>query len=102
MAGAFPAAHARVDQQLLDRYLRVRPKHPHAHSEWLWLGKKGRLTDTGVLQMLRRRGADAGLEHVYVHLLRHSFAHSWLASGGSEGDLMRPGGLAVARHARSL
>jgi integrase len=42
--------------------------------------------------MLRRRGAQAGLEHVYVHLLRHSFAHSWLASGGSEGDLMRLAG----------
>jgi hypothetical protein len=41
-------------------------KHHHAHAAWLWLGQKGRLTDTGILQMLRRRAAQAGLEHVYV------------------------------------
>jgi site-specific recombinase XerD len=76
----------------LRRYLKVRAQHPHAALEWLWLGKKGRLTDNGVLQMVRRRGRQAGLEHVYVHLFRHSFAHEMLVSGMQEGDLMRLAG----------
>jgi integrase len=42
--------------------------------------------------MLARRGADAGLGHIHPHQLRHTFAHSWLANGGAEGDLMRLAG----------
>jgi len=78
--------------QALDRYLRARAKHPAASTPWLWLGKKGRLTDTGILQMIRRRGRTAGIEHIYVHLFRHTYAHQWLAAGGTEGDLMRLAG----------
>jgi integrase len=44
------------------------------------------------LQMLRRRGQDAGLPGLYPHQLRHTFAHEWLAQGGSETDLMRLAG----------
>jgi hypothetical protein len=36
----------------LDRYLRARVRHPQAHLEWLWLGKKGSLTASGLAQML--------------------------------------------------
>ncbi len=35
--------------------------HPHGSDEWLWLGKQGRLTSTGIAQLVRRRGAEAGL-----------------------------------------
>lgn len=75
----------------LDRYIRDRAKHPDAKSEWLWLGRKGRLTETGVEQMVKRRGAEAGLE-IHPHLFRHRFAHSMLAEGMQEGDLMRLAG----------
>jgi site-specific recombinase XerD len=78
--------------QALDRYLRARAKHPAADLGWLWLGKKGRLTDTGILQAIRRRGRAAGVEHIYVHLFRHTYAHQGLAAGGTEGDLMRLAG----------
>ena len=30
--------------------------------------------------------------HVKIHLFRHSLAHTWLANGGQEGDLMRLAG----------
>src|SRR5512132_4194447 len=43
----------------LDRYLRVRARHLHAASEWLWLGLKGRLTASGVSQVVLRRGREA-------------------------------------------
>ena len=74
--------------QALDRYLRVRKVHPHADSDWLWLGKKGRVTDSGLRQMVQRRAAEAGIGHIHPHQLRHTYAHSFLAEGGNEGDLM--------------
>jgi site-specific recombinase XerD len=76
----------------LDRYLRVRAKHPHAASERLWLGKKGPLTEFGLNQLIRRRGQQAGIDGLRPHQLRHTFAHSWLAQGGGEVDLMRIAG----------
>ena len=47
--------------QALDRYLRARAKHREAHTPWLWLGRRGRLTDSGVLQVVQSRGMQAGL-----------------------------------------
>ncbi len=73
----------------LDRYLRLRARHPAAAQPWLWLGRKGRMTETGIFQVIRRRGHQAGLGDIHPHQLRHSFAHAWLAEGGAESDLMR-------------
>jgi len=76
----------------IDRYLRQRRRHPQADEPWLWLGRKGRLRESGIAQMLDRRATAAGLPHVHPHQFRHSFAHAFLANGGSEGDLMRLAG----------
>jgi site-specific recombinase XerC len=76
----------------IDRYIRVRAAHPHAADRWLWLGKKGRLTASGVYQMIKDRGSAVGLPDLHPHQLRHTFSHDWLANGGSEGDLMRLAG----------
>jgi site-specific recombinase XerC len=73
----------------IDRYLRLRASHPDASEPWLWLGRRGHMTQSGVQQMLRRRAADAGLDHLNPHQFRHTFSHMWLAEGGNEGDLMR-------------
>jgi site-specific recombinase XerD len=75
----------------LDRYLRVRVRHKLAAEPALWLGPNNRqpMTVNGVGQMVRRRGAEAGIPELHPHMLRHTFAHSWLAEGGNEGDLMR-------------
>jgi hypothetical protein len=32
----------------IDRYLRVRTRHPHAGLDWLWLGERGRLDSSGI------------------------------------------------------
>jgi len=76
----------------IDRYLRIRARHPHAESEWLWLGKRGRLQVSGVQQMLQRRGERAGVTDVHPHRFRHTFADDWLEAGGDAGDLMRIAG----------
>jgi site-specific recombinase XerD len=76
----------------LDRYVRIRGRHRLAGSDWLWLGPKGRLTDSGIRQMVERHAETAGIGHVHPHRLRHTFAHSYLSAGGAEGDLMQLAG----------
>lgn len=76
----------------IDRYLRVRAAHTRAEDRWLWLGTKGRLTGSGIYQMIKDRGKAVSLPDLHPHQLRHTFSHGWLANGGSEGDLMRLAG----------
>lgn len=79
--------------QAIDRYLRLRRAHRRAATTpALWLGPKGRITDSGIRQMLERRAIAAGIAHIHPHQLRHTFAHQWLADGNNEGDLMRLAG----------
>lgn len=76
----------------LDRYIRVRSKHSQSSSPWLWLGVQGhntaRMTDSGIRDMVGRRGEQAGIQNVHPHRFRRSFADKWLAAGGSTDDLM--------------
>jgi site-specific recombinase XerD len=77
--------------QALGRYLRARALDPWAHrTDRLWLSEKGRgpLTADGIRQMLTRRGEAVGIDHLYAHRFRHTFAHAHLAGGGTETALM--------------
>jgi site-specific recombinase XerD len=76
----------------LRRYIRSRARHPHAELPQVWLGVRGPMTASGIAQMLKRRGADAGVPGLHPHRFRHSFAHRWLADGNQEQDLMRLAG----------
>ncbi|MCC7364833.1 MAG: tyrosine-type recombinase/integrase [Dehalococcoidia bacterium] len=73
----------------LERYRLSRIRHPHADEEAFWLGRKGRLNDSGIYQMIERRCEQAGIPRIHPHQLRHTFAHNYLLNGGNEGDLMR-------------
>ena len=77
--------------QALDRYLKLRARRPDAHRPDLWLGLRGPMTFSGIRQMVKRRSTAAG-QQIHPHQLRHTFAHTWLAAGESEGDLMRLAG----------
>ena len=72
----------------LSRYLRVRPTHRLAQADALWLGHMGPMRPDGVADAIKRRAKRAGIVGLHPHSLRHAFAHSWLAAGGAEGDLM--------------
>jgi site-specific recombinase XerD len=74
------------------RYLEARSHHPHAEDPALWLGKRGRVTDNGIRQMVHRRQEQAGVAEIHPHLFRHTFMHSYLLNGGAEGDLVRIAG----------
>lgn len=73
----------------LDRYLRTRSSHPYAAADALWLGTKGPLQANSILQLVRRRGRQAGIPDLFVHQLRHTAIHDQLAGGSSESNVMR-------------
>jgi site-specific recombinase XerD len=90
----------------LDRYLRARARRPDAaESSALWLGRKGRLQETGLAKIVKARAEAAGLGAVHPHLFRHAYAHSMLSAGMQETDLMEVAGWKsrsmVARYAAS-
>ena len=84
----------------LDRYLRVRARHEHADSDWLWLGLQGKnprhFASGGIQDMIEQRAKAAGLGKVSPHWFRRGFAHDWLSAGGSIEDGMRVAGWKTA------
>ena len=77
----------------VDRYLRVRARHPLAARPELWLRISGRgpVTPDGIYQIVAKAGKKARVA-VYPHRFRHHFSHTWLDRGGPEGDLMELNG----------
>jgi len=74
----------------LDRYLRARAKHTDAgRFAALWLGRQGPLHESGLAELVRSRGREAGVAgQLHPHMFRHAYAHSMLAAGMQETDLM--------------
>jgi site-specific recombinase XerD len=76
----------------LERYLRERKRHAHAAEPWLWLGTRGRLTESGIAQAMRNRGQLAGIAGLHPHELRHAWMHHMDRAGASRETLMAIGG----------
>ena len=91
--GRFRTCHIGAKTEAtIDRYLRVRAQHSQAAAPWLWLGKRGRMTPSGVYQMIKDRAAEAGFPALHPHEFRATFAANWLREGGTEQALMRIAG----------
>lgn len=66
----------------LDRYIRVRTGHEHAHLGAFWVGPKGELAASGIAQMVKRRGSQAGIRsRVHTHRFRRTLATHLLDQG---------------------
>lgn len=78
--------------EALERYIRARKASLHVAEPWLWLGRKGRLTDSGIAQSIRDVGMRAGIANLHPHVLRHSWRHHAASAGMSREDMMQLGG----------
>lgn len=76
----------------LDRYLRARRTHRWAHLDALFLTQRGALSTDGARDIIKARGAAAGITDLHPHRFRHTFAHDFLMNGGQERDLKRLAG----------
>ncbi len=66
-------------QKALWKYMLLRENSSH----WLWLNQRGeRLTANGIQQMVRKLGRKLGIP-LHPHLLRHTFAISFLRNGAN-------------------
>lgn len=72
----------------IEDYVRARKRHAHADLPWLWLGKRGQLTDSGIAQAIRDRGTRVGITGLHAHDFRHAATHHELAGGMNEADVM--------------
>jgi integrase len=69
--------------------LTVRDENKHAkHSDHVWLGIRGPMTPSGMLQMVERFGKRAGIEGLHPHTLRHQFVDACFSEGMSESEVM--------------
>jgi site-specific recombinase XerD len=80
--------------QAIDRYLRLRRRHPLAHTAPMWLPGAGRprFGYQGLAAAIGARAQAAGVEHFHLHRLRHTGASRWLRAGGSPLSLRAVGG----------
>jgi site-specific recombinase XerD len=70
--------------QAVDRYARRWPVQGGA----LWRGKKGALSESGVLQVIRRLCREAGVEHKGVHAFRRAAAAQMKRLGMNDSDIL--------------
>jgi len=74
------------------KYRRRRQDHARRELSELFLGHFGALGPGGVSAVVRRRAQQAGLKHVYAHLLRHTWAHRLQCSDIGELNVQTLGG----------
>jgi site-specific recombinase XerD len=80
----------------LDRYLRLRRRHPLSDTAPLWLPGAGRpnFGYQGLAHSIGARARAAGIEHFRLHRLRHTWASRHLSAGGTPTALRQLGGWA--------
>jgi integrase len=72
----------------MDRYLAVRDRHPDHGSPALWLGTQGPMTSTGIAEIVKKRGREAGIGPIHAHQLRHTAAHKARLRGMDDDAVM--------------
>jgi site-specific recombinase XerD len=81
-------AMGRSASEAIDRYLAVRERHPDKGASALWLGTQGPMTSTGIAEVVKRRGIQAGIGPIHPHQLRHTAAHKARLRGMDDDAVM--------------
>jgi integrase/recombinase XerD len=78
----------------VDRYMRSRKQAGHNPRQGaLWVGTRGETIGyAGIVQTLKKRAAEAGVDGFHLHRMRHSMAVNWMSGGGSQITLMAQAG----------
>lgn len=71
----------------IDNYIAIRRRHPHAPSPYLWLGPRGRMTASGLYQMIKSRAKSVGVR-LSVHDFRRFSATAAARRGATTEELM--------------
>lgn len=75
----------------MDRWIRHRQDKG---SEWLFTGRRGQLTTSGVLQIIKRTFVEVGkIEGVGPHMIRHSFATAYMQDDRAQWQDLKEVGL---------
>ena len=84
----FGASTGKAVNSYIVQLEKEQPERADDPSGKLWIGRQGPLSTSGMTDVLHRMCDDAGIAHLHWHQFRHTLAHTWLAHGGTEGDLM--------------
>jgi site-specific recombinase XerD len=82
----------RKARRALDLYLFARSRHRCADEPYLWIGERGAVKSSGLYQIVAARCEQAGIDRIHPHMFRHRFAHSLMADGIGDSDLMQLAG----------
>lgn len=82
----------RKARKALDLYLFARARHRCADDPYLWIGERGAVQASGLYQIVAARCEIAAIERIHPHMFRHRFAHSLMADGIGDSDLMQLAG----------
>lgn len=93
----------------LMRYINLaRAAHPRRDDyEQLWLGDRGKgpLIESGVYQMIRKRGRAIDIDPLYPHMLRHTWVHAMKKANVQPDEIQEAAGwnspAMLSRYARS-
>ena len=75
--------HVPVPQEARRRLVAYLEEHP-AGSEYLFLGQRGPLGEDAIARVVKKYAAWARLEGVTPHVLRHTFAYTYLEKTGND------------------
>ncbi len=67
-------------RKALSNYLQTRPP---VDTQRVFIGERGKLNRRGIQAIFEKYRALTGIENLHCHILRHTFSHNFISSGGN-------------------
>lgn len=71
-------------REALEIYLNERRKEMMSDDDLIFTGRQGPISAPGIAAMLKKYGRQSGIDGLTPHVLRHTFAFSYLANNGND------------------